>query len=78
MILLLYNQDMVFARSTMDSSFNPLPRSPGCAWIVIGKTRYKGKQPSSIGAIKVEWDTTAGRWGECVGRDPWFDMVGRI
>ena len=78
MILLLYNQDMVWARSMMDKENNPLPYSPGSAWIVVGKTRYKGKQPTGLGAIKVEWDEMQGKWGDAVGRDPWFDMRGKV
>ena len=77
MILLLYNQDMTFARSVMDTASNPLPHAPGCAWIVVGKTRYFGRQPSSIGAIKVQWNGQTG-WGPAAGRDPWFDLSGRL
>lgn len=77
LILLLYNQDMVFSRSTMNDSSNPLPHSPGCAWIVVGKARYKGNQPTSLGAIKVDWNGAEG-WGLAAGHDPWFSLVGKI
>ena len=77
LILLLYNPDMVFSRSTMNDSSNPLPHSPGCAWIVVGKTRYRGAQPTALGAIKVDWNGQEG-WGMAAGREPWFNLVGKI
>lgn len=78
MILLLYNQDLVWSRSTMDDEV--IPYEEGFAHIVIGKTRYKGNQPSSIGAIAVRWDKEHGRWGGTVGRYPdgWRYLDGRL
>lgn len=78
LILLLYNQDLVWSRSIMDSQSNILPYSPGCAWILVGKARYRGNQPTPMGAIKVEWDEKGGgRWGDVVGANPWFNLTGR-
>ena len=77
LILLLYNPDMVFSRSTMNDHSNPLPHSPGCAWIVVGKTRYRGAQPTALGAIKVDWNGQEG-WGMAAGREPWYNLVGKI
>ena len=73
MILLLYNKGVVFAKTTFEKK-GPLPHIPGTAWILVGKTRYMGKQPTALGAINVEWNGEEG-WGKAFGHDPWHDLT---
>ncbi len=81
MILLLYNPSQVFKRSTHKDETDVLPRIPGAAHIIVGKTRYRSPvQPSSTGAIRVIWDRKNGRWGKATNRYPaaWDPLDGVI
>jgi len=81
MILLLYNPSQVFKRSTHKDEAEILPRIPGAAHIIVGKTRYRSPvQPSATGAIRVAWDRKAGRWGKATNRYPeaWDELDGVI
>ena len=73
MILLLYNRGVVFAKVQFEKK-SPLPDIPGGAWILVGKTRYMGNQPTALGAISVEWNGKTG-WGAAIG-DAWWDLTG--
>ena len=73
MILLLYNKGVVFAKTSFERK-GPLPDIPGTAWILVGKTRYMGKQPTALGAINVDWNGEGG-WGDAYGRNPWHDLT---
>jgi hypothetical protein len=73
MILLLYNKGVVFAKTSFEKK-GPLPHIPNTAWILVGKTRYMGNQPTALGAINVEWNGEGG-WGPANGRDPWHDLT---
>ena len=76
MILLLYNKGVVFAKVQFEKK-EILPNIPGAAWILVGKTRYMGKQPTALGAICVKWNGAEG-WGprfHRIKKDAWYDLT---
>lgn len=79
LILLLYNKELVWSRSDRDQE-DIIEYAPGMAHIIVGKARYRGNQPSSMGAIRVHWNDKNGSWGQCEGTypDAWNRLDGRI
>lgn len=63
-ILLLYNMEQVWHRSSMQSEDNPLDYIPGQAYIIVGKVRMQedDRAVKGVGAIRVPWNEKGGKW----------------
>jgi replicative DNA helicase len=62
LVALLYNPDNLWVDMGQTRKDNPLPFSPGKAYIILGKSRY-GFKHGGIGAFLVDWKGDMG-WGE--------------